>query len=312
MNKWTHEKIQEIFHRPIPDLIYKAQSILRENFPKNTVQINKLISIKTGQCPEDCSYCPQSARYNTDINKGTLEESQILEIAEKAIEQNVSKVCLGAAWREVKDGREFDSILKIIKKIKSLKLEVCCTLGMLNSEQAKKLKEAGLDIYNHNIDTSPQYYNEIIGTRSFQQRIDTIKNVRNAGLSVCSGGIIGMGEKDEDIIEMIKILANMSPQPESVPINALVATEGTPLQDMKKVSIWKWVRTIATARITLPKTFIRLAAGRYGRTQEEQTLCLLAGANSIFTGEQLLTSKNELPNKDYQLFKDIGLKPLRR
>ncbi|MFZ8999977.1 MAG: biotin synthase BioB [Bacteriovoracaceae bacterium] len=307
---WTYEEINEVYNLPFLELIYRAQTIHRENFDPRKVQVSSLISIKTGGCPEDCSYCPQAARYQTDIEKNALLDlNTVKTMAEKAKEGGASRVCLGAAWREVKDNGDFDSVLEMVKEVTSMNLEVCCTLGMLNEDQASKLKDAGLYAYNHNIDSSEDVYKKIISTRTYDDRLDTIKNVRKAKISVCSGGILGLGENTTDRIEMLRTLANMTPHPESVPINTLVAVKGTPLEENDEVPIWDWVRAIATARIIMPTSVIRLSAGRLGRNEAEQALCFMAGANSIFSGEKLLTTPNPKENEDTKLFQLLGLQP---
>jgi biotin synthase len=274
------------------------------------VQVSSLISIKTGGCPEDCGYCPQAARYNTgvDVHK-LMNVEQVTQMAERAKAGGASRVCMGAAWREVRDNRDFDRVIDMVKAVNAMDMEVCCTLGMINENQAQRLAEAGLYAYNHNLDTSEEKYSDIIGTRTYDDRLNTIKNVRKANISVCSGGIIGMGESAEDRCGMLLTLANMAKQPESVPINALVAVEGTPLENQKPVEIWEMLRMIATTRIVMPKTVVRLSAGRQQMSVEGQALCFLAGANSIFTGEKLLTTPNPSFDADNAMFQLLGLKP---
>jgi biotin synthase len=309
-HNWTYEEVKEIFELPLLELIYQAQTVHRKNFDPRKVQVSSLISIKTGGCPEDCSYCPQAARYQTDIEKNALLDLETVKsMAQKAKDGGASRVCLGAAWREVKDNGDFDNVLEMVKEVTSMNLEVCCTLGMLNEDQANKLKDAGLYAYNHNIDSSEDVYKKIISTRTYDDRLNTIKNVRKAKISVCSGGILGLGEDTTDRIEMLRTLANMSPHPESVPINTLVAVKGTPLEENNEVPIWDWVKAIATARIIMPSSVIRLSAGRIGRNQAEQALCFMAGANSIFSGEKLLTTPNPKENEDINLFQTLGLIP---
>ena len=304
----TKEEIVEIYQQPLMDLVYQAASVHREHHDPNTVQVSTLISIKTGGCPEDCSYCPQAARYHTDIEGNDLMEvSQVKAQALRAKASGSSRVCMGAAWRNVKDGPEFESVLEMVRTINKLDMEVCCTLGMLTENQAKRLAEAGLYAYNHNLDSSEEYYQEIISTRAYQDRLDTIDNVTKSNITVCSGGIIGMGESVEDRAEMLATLSLI--QPASVPINSLVPVEGTPLADQKPVSIWEMVRMVATARIVLPKTQVRLSAGRTSMSKEGQALCFLAGANSIFAGDKLLTTPNPDINEDMELFKELGLVP---
>ena len=306
---WTMEEIEAIYDRPLLELIFDASKIHRENFDSQKVQVSSLISIKTGGCPEDCSYCPQAARYQTGINsEGLMKTETVMNLAQKAKDQGASRVCLGAAWREVKDNKQFDQVLDMVKGITGMGVEVCCTLGMLSESQANKLKEAGLYAYNHNIDTSEDYYKSIISTRSYEDRLKTLKNVQKAKISVCSGGIIGMGETKEDRLGMLKTLSNLAIHPDSVPINTLVAVEGTPLEKQKEIPIWDLLRMIATARIIMPHSMVRLSAGRNSRSFQDQALCFLAGANSIFSGEKLLTTPNPEFNEDKELFELLGLK----
>lgn len=309
-NNWTREEILKIYNEPLMDLLYKAAQIHRKNHDPNTVQVSTLLSIKTGGCPEDCSYCPQAARYHTDIEGNDLMSiSQVAEQAQRAKSMGSSRVCMGAAWRNVKDGPEFEQVLEMVRTINKLDMEVCCTLGMITQNQAKRLAEAGLYAYNHNLDSSEEYYKEVISTRAFQDRLDTIENVRKTNVTVCSGGIIGMGEDLEDRAGMLVALSTLNPQPESVPINALVAIEGTPLQEQKTISIWEMIRMIATTRIVLPLTQVRLSAGRTEMSHEGQALCFFAGANSIFSGDKLLTTPNPDIHQDLELFDLLGLKP---
>jgi len=309
-NNWTREEILKIYNEPLMDLLYKAAQIHRKNHDPNTVQVSTLLSIKTGGCPEDCSYCPQAARYHTDIEGNDLMSiSQVAEQAQRAKSMGSSRVCMGAAWRNVKDGPEFEQVLEMVRTINKLDMEVCCTLGMITENQAKRLAEAGLYAYNHNLDSSEEYYKEVISTRAFQDRLDTIENVRKTNVTVCSGGIIGMGEDVEDRAGMLVALSTLNPQPESVPINALVAMEGTPLQEQKPISIWEMIRMIATTRIVLPLTQVRLSAGRTEMSHEGQALCFFAGANSIFSGDKLLTTPNPDIHQDLELFDLLGLKP---
>ncbi|MDC0254035.1 biotin synthase BioB [Bacteriovoracales bacterium] len=306
---WTMEEIEMIYDRPLLDLIFDASKIHRENFDSQKVQVSSLISIKTGGCPEDCSYCPQAARYQTGVNsEGLMKTETVMNLAQKAKDQGASRVCLGAAWREVKDNKQFDQVLGMVKGITGMGVEVCCTLGMLTESQANKLKEAGLYAYNHNIDTSEDYYKSIISTRTYEDRLKTLKNVQKAKISVCSGGIIGMGETKEDRLGMLKTLSNLAIHPDSVPINTLVAVEGTPLEKQKEIPIWDLLRMIATARIIMPHSMVRLSAGRNSRSFQDQALCFLAGANSIFSGEKLLTTPNPEFNEDKELFELLGLK----
>lgn len=309
-NDWTKEEISEIFHSPVLDLIHRAGSIHRENNNASEVQVCTLLSVKTGGCPEDCSYCPQAARYHTDVDVHKLMAvDEVLENAQRAKESGSTRFCMGAAWREVRDNKDFDQVLDMVKGVNKMGMEVCCTLGMLTEGQAMKLKEAGLYAYNHNLDTSEEFYGEIISTRGYDDRLETLGNVRNANISVCSGGIIGMGETTEDRIGMLHTLSNLPAHPESVPVNALVPVEGTPLEDQERVSVWEMVRMIATARIIMPKAMVRLSAGRVRMNTEEQALCFLAGANSIFAGDKLLTTPNPEVDADKQMFQTLNLKP---
>lgn len=305
---WTKEEILEVYNTPLMELIYKAAEVHKQHHKVGEVQVSSLLSIKTGGCPEDCAYCPQAARYHTEVKVHKLMDvAEVTEAADNAKAGGASRMCLGAAWREVRDNRDFDKVLDMVKTISSKGMEVCATLGMVTEEQARKLAEAGLYAYNHNLDTSEENYNNIISTRNYDDRLNTIKNVRKAGLTVCSGGIIGMGESIEDRVGMLYTLSLLRPQPESVPINALVAVEGTPLEDQPPVPIWDMVRMIATTRIVLPYTAVRLSAGRQGMSMEGQALCFLAGANSIFAGEKLLTTPNPDYNQDLEMFKILGL-----
>ncbi len=307
---WTKQEILDIYNTPLLELISKAAEVHKAYHKIGEVQVSSLLSIKTGGCPEDCAYCPQAARYHTEVKVHKLMDvAEVSVCADNAKKGGASRMCLGAAWREVRDNKDFDKVLDMVKTINSKGLEVCATLGMVTEEQAKKLAEAGLYAYNHNIDTSEENYNNIISTRTFDDRLDTIKNVRKAGLTVCSGGIIGMGESAEDRIGMLHTLSILRPQPESVPINALVAVEGTPMEDQPPVPIWDMVRMIATARIVLPRTAVRLSAGRLSMSMEGQALCFMAGANSIFAGDKLLTTPNPKYNEDMEMFKILGLSP---
>ena len=307
---WTSGEISDIYNLPFLELIYRAATVHRQHHEPNKVQVSSLISVKTGGCPEDCGYCPQAARYHTEVKiHGLLPVDEVKTKALNAKENGISRVCLGAAWRNVKDGPEFDQVLDMVREVTKLDMEVCCTLGMLTENQAKRLEEAGLYAYNHNIDSSEEYYKEVISTRAFQDRLETIDNVRKTSITLCSGGIIGMGESIEDRCGMLKTLANMTPQPESVPINALVAVEGTPMEEEKPIEIFEFVRMVATARIVLPKTQVRLSAGRAGLSPEGQALCFFAGANSIFAGDKLLTTPNPEVNEDKKLFDLLGIIP---
>jgi biotin synthase len=305
---WTKQEILEVYNTPLMELIYRAAEVHKQHHTVGEVQVSSLLSIKTGGCPEDCSYCPQAARYHTEVKVHKLMSvPEVDAAADNAKAGGASRMCLGAAWREVRNNRDFDTVLDMVKTINSKGLEVCATLGMVTEDQAKRLAEAGLYAYNHNIDTSEENYNNIISTRNFDDRLNTINNVRKAGLTVCSGGIIGMGEKIEDRVGMLYTLSLLRPQPESVPINALVAVEGTPMEDQPPVPIWDMVRMIATARIVLPGTAVRLSAGRLSMSMEGQALCFMAGANSIFAGEKLLTTPNPLYNQDMEMFSILGL-----
>ena len=307
---WTRDEILEIYNRPMMDLLYEAAGVHRLYHDPNTVQVSTLLSIKTGGCPEDCGYCPQAARYHTGVEGNDLMTvSQVKAQALRAKAAGSSRVCMGAAWRNVKDGPEFDQVLEMVRTINKLEMEVCCTLGMLTENQARRLAEAGLYAYNHNLDTSEDYYRDVISTRAYQDRLDTIANVRKTNVTVCSGGIIGMGERLEDRAGMLVALSTLDPQPESVPINALVAVPGTPMEDMEPISIWEMVRMVATTRIVLPQTQVRLSAGRTQMSREGQALCFLAGANSIFAGDKLLTTPNPDVNEDMEMFRQLGLQP---
>lgn len=307
---WTREEITEIFHSPILELIYRAGTVHRQFHDPQEVQVCTLLSVKTGGCPEDCAYCPQAARYHTDVKVHKLMEvDEVLTKAREAKAAGSTRFCMGAAWREVRDNRDFDKVIDMVKGVNAMEMEVCCTLGMLSPEQAVKLKEAGLYAYNHNLDTSEEFYSDIITTRNYTDRLDTLENVRRAKISVCSGGIIGMGENETDRIGMLHTLATLPEHPESVPVNALVPVEGTPLEDQEKVSIWEMVRMIATARIIMPKAMVRLSAGRVRMNLEEQALCFLSGANSIFAGDKLLTTPNPGTVQDQEMFQLLQLKP---
>ncbi|MEQ8473608.1 MAG: biotin synthase BioB [Marinoscillum sp.] len=309
-NDWTKEEIKEIFNRPILELIYEGATAHRQHNEPSEVQVCTLLSIKTGGCPEDCAYCPQAARYHTDVKvHKLLDVDFVMDKARAAKENGSTRFCMGAAWREVRDNRDFDKVIDMVKGVNALDMEVCCTLGMLTEEQAKRLKDAGLYAYNHNLDTSEEHYEDIITTRTYEDRLDTIENVRSADISVCSGGIIGLGETNDDRIDMLHTLATMREHPESVPVNALVPVPGTPLEDQPKVSVWDMVRMIATARIIMPKAMVRLSAGRVRMTVEEQALCFLAGANSIFAGDELLTTPNPEVDQDKEMFQTLNLKP---
>jgi biotin synthase len=309
-NNWTREEIAEIYSLPVLDLIYKAATIHREFHDAQEVQVCTLLSVKTGGCPEDCAYCPQAARYHTEVKvHKLLEVQEVLGKAMEAKKSGSTRFCMGAAWREVRDNRDFDKVIEMVKGVNQMGMEVCCTLGMLTHEQANRLKEAGLYAYNHNLDTSEEFYDDIITTRTYGDRLETLDNVRKAKISVCSGGIIGMGEHEGDRIGMLHTLATLPEHPESVPVNALVPVEGTPLENQPKVSVWEMIRMIATARIIMPRAMVRLSAGRVRMNLEEQALCFMAGANSIFAGDKLLTTPNPGFVKDHEMFQILQLKP---
>lgn len=307
---WTKEAILEIYNKPLMELIYEASKVHREHHDPLKIQVSKLISIKTGGCPEDCGYCPQAARYHTNIEKNDLMPvDEVLSKAAEAKATGSSRVCMGAAWRNVQDGEDFEQVLEMVKGLSAMEMEVCCTLGMVTQNQASRLAEAGLHYYNHNIDTSEEYYKDVISTRGFNDRIKTLENVRKSALKVCSGGIIGMGESIEDRVGMLMGLLSLSSPPESIPINALVPVEGTPMEEQEIVPVWEVVRMIATTRIVFPKTTVRLSAGRTQMSKEGQALCFMAGASSIFAGDKLLTTPNPGDNEDMQLFNILGLTP---
>jgi biotin synthase len=307
---WTRAEVRALFELPFPDLMFRAQSVHRMHFDPRAVQISTLLSIKTGGCPEDCAYCPQSASYETGVEAGKLmSRDAVLEEAQAAKAAGASRFCMGAAWRSPKD-RDLDHVCAMVEGVKALGLETCATLGMLTPPQAQRLKTAGLDYYNHNLDTSPEYYDQIITTRSYRDRLDTLAHVRDAGIRVCCGGIVGMGESAEDRIGMIATLASLPVHPESVPINMLVRVEGTPLAAGEALDPIDFVRTIAAARIAMPQSVVRLSAGREDMSEETQALCFLAGANSIFYGPKLLTTPNPAPDRDRGLMSRLGLVPL--
>ncbi|MYA31929.1 MAG: biotin synthase BioB [Gammaproteobacteria bacterium] len=306
----TRADVAAIYHSPLLDLVYRAATVHREHHAPGEVQLCTLLSVKTGGCPEDCAYCPQAARYHTGIDRhGLLDLDAVLEAAREAREAGSTRFCMGAAWREVRDNRHFDEVLEMVSGVRDLGLEVCCTLGMLTESQAERLKEAGLYAYNHNLDSSREFYPEIIGTRTYDDRLETLVNVHKAGLSVCCGGIIGMGETVDQRIDLLHTLATLPSPPESVPVNALVPVPGTPLEDCPPVSTWEMVRMIASARLLMPRAMVRLSAGRSRMSAEQQALCFLAGANSIFTGEKLLTTPNPSFDSDEGLLELLGLTP---
>lgn len=307
---WTLREIEALFNLPFNDLLFQAHSAHRRYHDANAVQISTLLSIKTGACPEDCKYCSQSGHYNTGLEKEKLLEIQrVVEEAQNAREKGASRFCMGAAWRSPRD-KDMPYVLEMVRQVKSLGMETCMTLGMLDKQQAEALAEAGLDYYNHNLDTSPEYYNAIITTRTYQDRLDTLQNVRDAGMKVCCGGILGMGETRSDRAGLLMQLANLPDHPESVPINMLVKIAGTPLEGTDDIDPFEFVRTIAVARIIMPASFVRLSAGREAMNDQMQSLCFFAGANSIFYGEKLLTTSNPEATHDRQLFDRLGIKPL--
>ena len=310
--KCNLDKIREIYQLPLTSLIYQAQDVHHRYHDPAGVQLCTLQSIKTGLCPEDCAYCPQSVHHATFVETEKLmDKAAIMAAAREAKEGGSSRFCMGAAWRRVPEGKPFESVLETVSEVSGLGLEVCCTLGMMTEEQAIRLKEAGCTVYNHNLDTSRDYYSEIISTRRYEDRLETLGNIRKSGMEVCCGGILGMGESVEDRLKLLLELANMEPKPESVPINALVAVEGTPLEKQAFVDSFEFVRTIATARILLPRSMVRLSAGRTKMSDELQALCFLAGANSIFLGDKLLTTENPERGSDFHLLEKLGLHPLR-
>jgi biotin synthase len=307
---WTLDEVVALFRLSFNDLLYRAQTIHREHFDPNAVQISTLLSIKTGGCPEDCAYCPQSAHYHTGVTADKLmAKESVLAEARRAKDAGATRFCMGAAWRSPRD-TDVEQVATLVEGVKSLGLETCATLGMLTRRQAERLKDAGLDYYNHNLDTSSSFYGQIISTRTLQDRLDTLQHVREAGMHVCCGGILGMGERVEDRAELLRTLANLPEHPESVPINQLVRVEGTPLAEAEPVDPLDFVRTIAVARILMPRSFVRLSAGRESMGDELQALCFLAGANSIFYGEKLLTTPNPATHADRRLFERLGLRPL--
>ncbi len=306
---WTREQVVELFELPFNDLLFRAINVHREHHDPNAVQLSTLLSIKTGACPEDCAYCPQSARYKTGLKKEKLMPlEQIVDAAKRAKENGASRFCMGAAWRSPKDS-DIEEVSAAVRAVKELGLETCATLGMLKEEHADALKDSGLDYYNHNLDTSPEFYGDIISTRTYQDRLDTLERVRGAGMKVCCGGIVGMGEDLNDRAGLLVTLANLDPQPESVPINNLVKVAGTPLESTEDLDPFDFVRTIAVARVLMPKSYVRLSAGREVMSDELQALCFLAGANSIFYGDKLLTTGNAAADADRELFDRLGLTP---
>jgi biotin synthase len=310
---WTRKEIREVYSLPLPELIFQAQTVHRHFHRPDEVQMCRLLSIKTGSCPEDCAYCPQSAHYETGVERqDLLDPAEVRAAAERAKAEGATRFCMGAAWRQVPEGKDFDRVLEMVRSVSALDLEVCCTLGMLNEKQAVRLKEAGLTAYNHNLDTSPEFYGNIITTRVYEDRLQTIAHVRKAGITVCCGGIMGMGESEEDRIGLLRELSSLDPHPESVPINTLVRAKGTPLEDAEEIDAMVMVRMIGTARILMPASMVRLAAGRQEMSQEAVTLCFLAGANSIFTGEKLLTTPNPAADEDAKMLQNLGMRAMQR
>ena len=306
-NDWSREEIQTLYQQPLMDLVFQAQQVHREHFTANTVQVSTLLSIKTGKCPEDCKYCSQSAHYDSKLEaEKRIAVDKVIQEAKQALASGSSRFCMGAAWRNPHE-RDMPYVLEMVREVKALGLETCMTLGMLNGSQAERLKDAGLDYYNHNLDTSREYYSHIISTRSFDDRLDTLDHVRQAGMKVCSGGIVGLGESRDDRIGLLYELATLVIHPESVPINMLVPIEGTPMADVEKLDVIEWIRTIAVARLLMPKSYIRLSAGRESLSDSDQALAFMAGANSIFSGEKLLTTPNTALGRDQQLFAKLGL-----
>jgi biotin synthase len=308
---WTREEIQQIYRQPLPDLLFFAQQAHRQFHDPTRVQFCQLLSVKTGGCPEDCSYCPQSAHYSTEVTRGgLLPVDEVLEFAKRARGEGATRFCMGAAWRNVQEGEDFENILKMVRGVAKFGMEVCCSLGMLDDSQAKRLAEAGLTAYNHNLDTSPEFYGQIITTRNYDDRLRTLASVRKAGVTVCCGGIIGLGESENDRIGLLQQLSTLNPHPESVPINALVRVTGTPLEQVDSLDPLVFVRTIATARILMPASMVRLSAGRKALSREAVALCFVAGANSLFIGEKLLTTSNPEPQDDMAMLQSLGLEPL--
>lgn len=310
MEKWTKAQISEIYNKPLLELMYESNQVYKENFKVGEIVVNTLLSVKTGGCPEDCSYCSQSSKYVTDVKASKMMElDAVKEKAREAKANGTTRFCISSMGTRVRDNHDFDNVLEMVKAVRAEGLEVCCTLGMLNPEQAGRLKDAGLNAYNHNVDTSDEYYDKIITTRTYQDRLETLEAVAGSGLNICSGGIIGLGESDEDRVGMLHTLANLPKQPESVPINCLVPIKGTPLEENKRVEVWEMLRMVATARITMPQSVVRISAGREIMSMQEQALCFMAGANSIFAGNKLLTTPNPEIGTDNYMFNLLGLKP---
>lgn len=311
---WTKEEIRSLYKSPVLELVHRAAAVHREHFDSAEIQVCRLISIKTGGCPEDCGYCSQSAHYETGIeSQALMEMSDVVETARRAKANGVSRVCMGAAWREVKDGEAFEEVLDIVREVNAIGVEVCCTLGMLTEQQARRLEEAGLYAYNHNLDTSREHYGEVISTRTYDDRLNTLANVRKTGVTVCTGGILGLGEGPEDRVSLLHTLATLNPHPDSVPVNILTKVEGTPMQGNEDVPFWETLRMIATARLVMPKSVIRLSAGRTSLSESEQALCFMAGANSIFSSDAKIMLTTVSPTNDYDedaaLLGTLGLKP---
>jgi biotin synthase len=308
---WTREEIRRIYGQPLPDLLFSAQQLHRQFHDPRRVQFCRLLSIKTGGCPEDCAYCPQSAHYSTEVTRGgLLRVDEVTEFANRARSEGATRFCMGAAWRQVQDGEDFENVLEMVRRVAKLGMEVCCSLGMLDDSQAERLASAGLTAYNHNLDTSPEFYGQIITTRNYADRLRTLAAVRKAGITVCCGGIVGLGESDEDRVGLLHQLSTMDPHPESVPINALVTVAGTPLGHQEPLDPLVFVRMIATARILMPASMVRLSAGRRALSREAVALCFVAGANSLFIGEKLLTTPNPEPQDDAAMLHALGLEPL--
>jgi biotin synthase len=306
----TKESLLELYNKPLLELVFEAATIHRQFHNPREVQMSSLLSIKTGGCPEDCGYCPQAARYHTDVEAHKLMTVEsVIEQAQNAKANGSSRLCMGAAWREVRDNKDFDNVIEMVQAVNDMDMEVCCTLGMMNEDQAKRLKNAGLFAYNHNLDSSKEFYSDVISTREYEDRLNTIENARKAGITVCSGGIIGMGEAVEDRIGLLMSYMEMETPPESIPINALVAIEGTPLEDQKPIEQWEMIRMVATTRIAFPESVVRLSAGRTKMNMEGQALCFMAGASSIFAGDKLLTTPNPEFNEDKEMFDILGLIP---
>ena len=304
----SKESLLELYNKPLLGLVFEAATIHREFHNPQEVQMSSLLSIKTGGCSEDCGYCPQAARYHTDVKAHKLMSvDSVIEQAKNAKANGSSRLCMGAAWREIRDNKDFDNVIEMVQAVNDLDMEVCCTLGMMNETQAVRLKNAGLFAYNHNLDTSKEFYGDVISTREYEERLTTIANARKAGITVCSGGIIGMGEAVEDRIGLLMSYMEMETPPESIPINALVAIEGTPLEDQKPIEQWEMIRMVATTRIAFPETIVRLSAGRTKMNMEGQALCFMAGAGSIFAGDKLLTTPNPEFNEDKEMFQILGL-----